>query len=198
MTGGVLALGIGAVTASGCVWYVPALVDLRAGADRPVSRRLAAAGCVTGWTTSAVTTLLLVLGVPVPPVLAVVAAGAVAVVVLRIRAIVRRRAEEREDAACWAALDWAAPGRHGPSPALVAGTIGGGLGLALVTALLLLWGRDHGVGTVLAVTAPAAVAGGALLAAFAGTARPAAGPREAAVRRPGTRGAEVKALKQRS
>ncbi|MEU7019057.1 hypothetical protein ABZ990_00170 [Streptomyces sp. NPDC046203] len=198
MTGGVLALGIGAVTASGCVWYVPALVDLRAGADRPVSRRLAAAGCVTGWATAAVAALLMMLGVPVPPLLAVVTAGAGAAVVLRIRATVRRRAEEREDAATWAALDWAAPRPHGPRPAHIAGTIGAGLALALVTALLLTWGRSHGVGTVLAVTAPAAVAGCALLAAFARTTRPAAGPREEAVRRPGTRGAELKALKQRS
>ncbi|MFJ6997492.1 hypothetical protein ACISUF_25645, partial [Streptomyces sp. NPDC003090] len=80
MNGTVLALGAGAVTASGCVWYVPALADLRAGADRPGSRRLAAASCVTGWATAAATAPLLLLGVPVLALLAAAAAGAGAAV----------------------------------------------------------------------------------------------------------------------
>ncbi|MGN5381968.1 hypothetical protein ACQ4WX_47310 [Streptomyces lasalocidi] len=41
----VLALGATTVTASGCVWYLPARADLRAGADRPVSRRTPRACC---------------------------------------------------------------------------------------------------------------------------------------------------------
>ncbi|MFE2511684.1 hypothetical protein ACFXC9_24980, partial [Streptomyces naganishii] len=59
MAHAVAALGAGALTAAGCVWYVPALADLRAGADRPDSRRFAAAACVTGWAGTAVLALLL-------------------------------------------------------------------------------------------------------------------------------------------
>ncbi|MFC9396848.1 hypothetical protein [Streptomyces sp. NPDC057027] len=105
MTPAVLALGIGAVTASGCVWYVPALVDLRAGADRPASRRLAATACVTGWATAGVTALLLLMGVQAPLLLAGAAAGATASATVRACAVVRRHREVREDAVCWAALD---------------------------------------------------------------------------------------------
>ncbi|MCZ9337902.1 hypothetical protein NGM37_08945, partial [Streptomyces sp. TRM76130] len=64
----VLALGLALVTASGCVWYLPALADARAGADRPDSRRGRAAACLTGWTTVAgVAVLLLVTGSWWPP-----------------------------------------------------------------------------------------------------------------------------------
>ncbi|MEV5405764.1 hypothetical protein AB0L20_24685, partial [Streptomyces albidoflavus] len=42
MSHGVLALGGAALCLSGSVWYVPAWADLRAGPDRPASRRLAA------------------------------------------------------------------------------------------------------------------------------------------------------------
>ncbi|ANZ20980.1 hypothetical protein ACH4YO_15555 [Streptomyces noursei] len=55
----VLALGATALSASGCVWYLPAAADLRAGSDRPVSRRLAAAACLTGRATVALSALLL-------------------------------------------------------------------------------------------------------------------------------------------
>ncbi|MFD3353629.1 hypothetical protein [Streptomyces fradiae] len=166
MAAGVLALGLGAVTASGCVWYLPALADLRAGADRPVSRRLSAAACVTGWATAAATALLLLLGVPARPLLAVAAAGAGAAIGLRLRVAVRRRREEREDAACWSALH-AAPPRAGHRPARYAFAhgLGGGLALAVAAALLLAWGRAHGVSALLAVAAPVALAGCALLVA---------------------------------
>ncbi|MEU6930794.1 hypothetical protein [Streptomyces sp. NPDC046374] len=124
----VLALGAGAVAAAGCVWYVPALVDLRAGADRPASRRLAAAACVTGWATAALTAPLILLGLPAPLLLAVVVAGATASGTVRASAAVRRGREERETAACWAALGAApprsstrrasrAPGPNGPDAA---------------------------------------------------------------------------------
>ncbi|MFJ9434853.1 hypothetical protein ACIRQY_35165 [Streptomyces sp. NPDC101490] len=105
MGAAVLALGVGALTVSGCVWYVPALVDLRAGADRPVSRRLAAASCVTGWATAAVLVPLLLLGTPVRPLLALAAAGVGGGAALHVRAAARRRYERRETASCWAALD---------------------------------------------------------------------------------------------
>ncbi|MFD7879561.1 hypothetical protein ACFV5G_36660, partial [Streptomyces sp. NPDC059766] len=62
MAGTVPALGAALLTAAGCVWYVPAVADLRAGADRPVSRRTAAAACLTGWTTLAAVAVLLFAG----------------------------------------------------------------------------------------------------------------------------------------
>lgn len=57
----VLALGAAAVTAAGSVWYLPALADLRAGADRPASRRTGAVACLSGWTTAAAVAVLLLL-----------------------------------------------------------------------------------------------------------------------------------------
>jgi len=47
-----LAPGVAVVTVSGYVWYVPALVGLWAGADRPDSRRTAAVACLCGWVTA--------------------------------------------------------------------------------------------------------------------------------------------------
>ncbi|MFC8507329.1 hypothetical protein ACFU3J_10625 [Streptomyces sp. NPDC057411] len=130
----VLALGVGAVTASGCVWYVPALLDLRAGADRPASRRLAAAACVTGWATAGLTAPLLLAGVPALLLLAATVSGAAAVAALWTVAAVRRRREAREAAACWAALGGTAPpaaraerpSRTGPSDPPRQGPDGGG------------------------------------------------------------------------
>ncbi|MBD0710435.1 MULTISPECIES: hypothetical protein [unclassified Streptomyces] len=167
MGAAVLALGTGAVTASGCVWYVPALVDLRAGADRPVSRRLAAASCVTGWATAAVVVPLLLLGVPFRPLLAVAAVGAGGAIALRVRAVARRRHEEREAAVCWATLGPQPTPPSGARPQTVLALwAGAGLLVAVATATLLLtWGRTHGVSTPLAVAAPTALAACALLAA---------------------------------
>ncbi|MEU2182958.1 hypothetical protein [Streptomyces thermolilacinus] len=171
MTGAVLALGIGAVTASGCVWYLPALADLRAGADRPGSRRLAAAACVTGWATAAATALLLLLGVSARPLLAVAAAGAGTGIGLRVRAAVRRRREEREDAVCWTALHFAPPRREPRPQYASARAVAWGLALAVTAALLLARGRAHGVSTPLAVAAPAALVACALSAAALRAAR---------------------------
>ncbi|MGW4974402.1 hypothetical protein ACWEP3_31875, partial [Streptomyces albidoflavus] len=49
MSHGVLALGGAALCLSGSVWYVPAWADLRAGPDRPASRRLAATAVLLLW-----------------------------------------------------------------------------------------------------------------------------------------------------
>ncbi|MGW5423783.1 hypothetical protein [Streptomyces sp. NPDC003943] len=172
MNPAVAALGIAAVTASGCVWYVPALADLRAGADRPVSRRLAAAGCLAGWATVAATALLLLVGVPARPLFALAAAGAGGCLALRLRAAVRRRGEEREDAVCWTALKIPPPVRSGaPRPRVFARTIGAGLALALAAALAPVLVRPHGIPFALVATAPAALAACALLAAVAVSAR---------------------------
>ncbi|MEU6333481.1 hypothetical protein ABZ839_03240 [Streptomyces cellulosae] len=101
----VLALGCALVTGAGCVWYLPALADLRAGAaDRPSSRRTAALACLTGWATVAAVgpTLLLTASWWAP--CAVTAAGGTAAAVLRVRAAVRRAGERRETARLWAGL----------------------------------------------------------------------------------------------
>ncbi|WP_146166810.1 hypothetical protein, partial [Streptosporangium nondiastaticum] len=55
----VLAVGATALCLSGSVWYLPAVADLRAGDDRPRSRRLGASACVTTWAAAAVAGLLL-------------------------------------------------------------------------------------------------------------------------------------------
>ncbi|WP_432138432.1 MULTISPECIES: hypothetical protein [unclassified Streptomyces] len=111
MAHAVLALGATTLTASGCVWYVPALADLRAGADRPVSRRTAAASCVTGWgATGALAVLLLLVDAWwIHGTWA--AAGAATAVALRARAVVQRRRELREAARGWDRLG------GGPLPA---------------------------------------------------------------------------------
>ncbi|MFJ8162264.1 hypothetical protein ACIRBY_15215 [Streptomyces sp. NPDC096136] len=134
-------LGLAAVTAAGCVWYVPSLAELRAGADRPASRRLAAAGCLVGW--SAVALLVPLLSAPgwALPGAAVAVAGAAATVVLRLLAVAVRRREEREAAADWAALRLPDPlpgdgGDRAASP----GRVAAGLGLALAAGPALVLG----------------------------------------------------------
>lgn len=104
MSHAVLAMGAAAVTLSGAVWYLPALSDLRAGADRPGSVRTAAAACVTGWGTAALLTVLLLTGVMWQVLAVTVVLGAVAVGLLRVRAWRHRRREQREQAGWWAAL----------------------------------------------------------------------------------------------
>ncbi|MDT0419772.1 hypothetical protein RM574_30305 [Streptomyces sp. DSM 41982] len=147
-------LALGALTASGCVWYVPALVDLRAGADRPVSRRLAALACLSGWGTTGLAAALLLMGAP----LAVAGAGMLACVALRLAAWVRARGEAREDAACWAALDARPDVRHAPHRA-VGAIIAVGLTLATATGMALTWIHARGVlGAAPVVAAPVALA----------------------------------------
>ncbi|MEU1179888.1 hypothetical protein ABZ464_19960 [Streptomyces sp. NPDC005820] len=100
----VAALGVAMVTVSGCVWYLPALVDLRAGADRPDSRRTAAASCLSGWgTTGVIALLLLLVEMWWAPVAAAVT-GAAVTAGLRGRAVVQRRRETRQAAHDWAEL----------------------------------------------------------------------------------------------
>ena len=107
----VLALGCAAVTAAGSVWYLPALTDLRAGPDRPLSRRTAAIACLTAWgTLAAVATVLLVATAWWMPA-AVVTVGGTAAAALWTDAAVRRAGERREAARQWAQL------RPGPPPA---------------------------------------------------------------------------------
>ena len=158
----VLALGTAAVTASGWVWYVPALADLRAGADRPLSRRDAAAACVSGWSTAGIVAVLLLLAEAWWIPCAAAVAGALVTVGLRIRAVVARRGEAREAARQWREL--AGSGRPLPgvdrSRYVVAALVGTGLAAAVVTAAVRqAAGVEDTADRLAAVTAPAAVLG---------------------------------------
>ncbi|MGC0374942.1 hypothetical protein [Streptomyces sp. SAI-229] len=107
----VLALGCAVVTAAGSVWYLPALTDLRAGADRPLSRRTAALACLTAWgTLGAIAPVLLVATAWWVPV-GMAVAGGTAAAALWTDAAVRHAAEQREAARQWAQLP------HTPLPA---------------------------------------------------------------------------------
>ncbi|AUY53189.1 hypothetical protein [Streptomyces sp. CB01881] len=111
----VLAIGTAAVTASGCVWYLPAIADLQAGDDRPRSARTAAAACVLWWAALAMAGGLLLVVPGWEPAARLALAGLVAGVILRIRAHRQRRAELREDGLRWAMLD-AGPAPRVPRP----------------------------------------------------------------------------------
>lgn len=147
MSHAVLALGAALVTAAGCVWYVPALTDLRAGADRPLARRRAAVACLSGWVTTGIVAVLLLVCEEWWTPSGAAMAGAVVTVGLRAQAAVQRRREMRE-----AARDWAALG-HVRQPLdtvgaryVVAVLIGVGLAAAVTAAALgTVAEREHGV-----------------------------------------------------
>ncbi|MFI0537835.1 hypothetical protein ACH3VS_03000 [Streptomyces sp. WSLK1-3] len=156
-------LGIALVTVSGCVWYLPALADLRAGDDRPVSRRTAAAACLTGWGTAAAVALLLLAGTAWPVPCAAAVAGAAGTAGLRIRAGVQRRCEARETARDWVALE-PAPPPHGAgrdrARRAFAGLLASGLAVAAATAALLVAaGPEGGLDWLVAAAVPAVVIG---------------------------------------
>ncbi|MEW2622845.1 hypothetical protein [Streptomyces sp. NPDC048106] len=153
------ALATAAVTAAGCVWYLPALADLRAGADRPLSRRVRAAACVTAWATAAVVAGLLLATDAWRWPVAAAATGTLPAVFLRVWSAVRHHRETREAAAHWTELtsDQSPPPpdrtRH-----VVAVLLTTGLAAAAVTGTLRL---AEGPGTPAAwlatITAPAAI-----------------------------------------
>ncbi|MGW1195203.1 hypothetical protein ACWD4B_04995 [Streptomyces sp. NPDC002536] len=99
----VLALGAAVIGAAGCVWYLPAVADLRAGDDRPPARRTAALACLTGWGTLAAVTLVLLAQAPWRVAGVVAAVGAVVASSLSVRAGALRR-RDRQEAEKWAAL----------------------------------------------------------------------------------------------
>ncbi|MER7752572.1 hypothetical protein [Kitasatospora sp. NPDC097643] len=136
MTHAVLAIGTAALTASGCVWYLPAIADLQAGADRPRSVRTAAAACVLWWGALALTGGLLLVLPDWRTAVQCAFAGLIGGTALRIRALLERHGEQREEAVRWAALD-AGPVPHSARPAavvlagwLVVGTAVASLGAA--------------------------------------------------------------------
>ncbi|GAA0402015.1 hypothetical protein [Streptomyces luteireticuli] len=101
-----LALGAAMICAAGCVWYLPALEDLRSGDDRPRSVRTAASACLTGWGTGAALAVLLFAAVPWWALGLTAGTGAAAAAAVSVRARSHRR---REAADCWTALLGGAP-----------------------------------------------------------------------------------------
>ncbi|MFD5817248.1 hypothetical protein [Streptomyces sp. NPDC127038] len=142
MTQPVLALGAALLTVSGSVWYVPALADLRAGADRTESRRAAAAACVSGWGTAGIVAVLFLVAEAWWVPAGAAAAGAAVAAGLRTRAALRRRREAEEAARHWARLrpDGHPSAAQGPRNVrtVFAVLVGAGLVTAAATAALLL------------------------------------------------------------
>ncbi|MFB6894529.1 hypothetical protein ACFCX4_35125 [Kitasatospora sp. NPDC056327] len=156
----VLAIGTAAITASGCVWYLPAIADLQAGEDRPRSSRTAAAACVTWWACLALAGGLL-LAVPAwEPAAQIVLAGLVAGVLLRVRAGLQSRAEQREQAVRWALIDPAPeplPCAPRPSARALLGWLLVGLAIASLGAVSILLSGGGPLATRLVAAAVGAV-----------------------------------------
>ncbi|MER5355965.1 hypothetical protein ABT093_37305 [Kitasatospora sp. NPDC002551] len=155
----VLAIGTAAITASGCVWYLPAIADLQAGADRPRSARTAAAACVTWWACLAMAGGLL-LAVPAwQPAAEIALAGLVAGVLMRVRAHLQSRIEQREEAVRWALIDPnPAPAPVRPSPRALLGWLLVGLAIASLGAVSILLSGGGPLAPRLAAAAGSAVA----------------------------------------
>ncbi|MFG2291508.1 hypothetical protein ACGFOU_36215 [Streptomyces sp. NPDC048595] len=134
----VLALGSADLCSAGCVWYLPAAADLRAGADRPRSRRLAAAACLTAWATFALSAPLLLAAASWTTLGTVIALGTAVALLLAALARGHRALEHHATRQTWAALRLQPPtprkpGRSRPTRtflwcflpayALVAGTV---------------------------------------------------------------------------
>ncbi|MFE1316135.1 hypothetical protein [Kitasatospora phosalacinea] len=159
----VLALGTAALTAAGSAWYLPALLDLRAGPDRPRAARLAAAACLSWWSALAAAALLLAAPLPWPLPLGAALTGVLTAAALRGAAAAERRADRREQARTWSVLLRAEPPRlpatARPAPVAVRLTAGltaaaAAVSAAATTAVTLLAGRPGPVGpAVLTVTA---------------------------------------------
>ncbi|MFK0259049.1 hypothetical protein [Streptomyces sp. NPDC090445] len=143
MSHAVPALAVAVLCASGCVWYVPAIADVRAGADRPASRRTAAAACLTGWGTAALIVPLLLAAAPWALVAAVAGAGAASSAALLLHGRAQHGTEQREEARRWAELgcvQWVAAGRR-PGRVRVAWALAAATVLPGTAAAVLLAGR---------------------------------------------------------
>ncbi|GAA1563623.1 hypothetical protein ACIQV2_24485 [Streptomyces globosus] len=134
------ALAVAVLCASGCVWYVPALADVRAGADRPASRRAAALACLTGWGTAALAVPLLLTPAPWVLLAALAGTGAGASAALLLHGRIRHGAEQREAARRWADLGCTGPSAVRPARARVAWALAAATAAPAAAAALLLAG----------------------------------------------------------
>ncbi|CAL2055363.1 MULTISPECIES: hypothetical protein [Streptomyces] len=155
----VLALATTAVTAAGCVWYLPALADLRAGADRPVSRRVRAASCVTAWATAAAVAVLLLTTNPWTWPATAAATGTLLALALLISSALHHSRETREAATHWTELT---PAQSPPTPDrtryVVAVLLTTGLTTAtIIGALRLAENPDTPTAWLTTITTPAAI-----------------------------------------
>ncbi|MFD8599518.1 hypothetical protein ACFV1L_31395 [Kitasatospora sp. NPDC059646] len=151
----VLALGTAVLTAAGSAWYLPALLDLRAGADRPRAVRLAATGCLLWWCGLGAAALLLATPLSWQVPLGAALTGALSGLALRALAAAERRADLREQDRIWGGSPYELPAVRGvrPSPAAV-GWVTGGLAVAAATAAAtLLAGRTGPAGSAVVTVA---------------------------------------------
>ncbi|MGE7433735.1 hypothetical protein [Kitasatospora sp. NPDC001175] len=140
----VLALGAAALTASGCVWYIPAVADLRAGDDRPRSVRLSATACLVWWLGVAGTGLLLLSPATWQLPAALAAGSAVAGAALRLAAVADHRSERREESRYWAEVLPGAPScldRPRPQVVLLAWLVAGVSASSVVAVSIVLSAR---------------------------------------------------------
>ncbi|WP_223774463.1 hypothetical protein [Streptomyces sp. 135] len=104
MNAAVDVLAVAVVTIAGSVWWLTALVDLRAKGDRPASRRATAVSCLTGWGCALVTVAAYLADARPWPLTILALAGAATTVPLRVRALRLQAREQQEASQHWAVL----------------------------------------------------------------------------------------------
>jgi hypothetical protein len=153
----VLAIGAIALTAAGCVWYIPAVVDLRAGDDRPRSVRLSAIACLSWWLSVAAAGLVLLTPVSWQLSAALAVGGAVAGTTLRLTAAVDHHGEQREESRYWAEVLPGAPSatdRQRPQVLVLAWLVSGVAAASVAAVSIVLSARsDTPAGPALATAA---------------------------------------------
>ncbi|MFJ2203391.1 hypothetical protein [Streptomyces violaceusniger] len=171
MSHAALALAAAVSCVGGCVWSLAAVADIRARDDRPLSRRIALAGCLTGWGTVALLAPLLLTPVPWSVIGAVAATGAATALAARSR--VHRARELRETERHWAAWGYGTPDRSASSRrrAFLVWLLPG-LIVATAVAVAVLWtGQANPGRTAAAALTAAGVVSLFLVLAIAGAAR---------------------------
>jgi hypothetical protein len=148
----VLVLGTAVLTAAGSAWYLPALIELRAGDDRPHATRLAAIACLLWWCGLGLACALLMTPAPWQLAAAVALAAASSAAILRWTAALARRAELREQARQWTALPAllrTVTARNRVRPATAGWLVAGLTAVAGTVATTLLAGRADLMGSAL-------------------------------------------------
>ncbi|MFB7669338.1 hypothetical protein ACFC1R_36420 [Kitasatospora sp. NPDC056138] len=153
----VLAVGAAALTASGCVWYIPAVTDLRAGDDRPRSVRLSAIACLAWWSSLAGAGIVLLTPAVWQLAAAIAAAGAVSGTALRLAAAADHRSAQREETRYWAEVlpgPVPSPDRRRPQVVMLAWLVAGVSASSVAAASLVVSAReDTPTGPALATAA---------------------------------------------